>query len=339
MPGRLLASFALLAVLAARPAAAASPTSRPPAHLPRYDLDLTLDTPSTRPSSARRVTWTNRHQPAGRTLVFNFYPHYRVPRRRLPAARQDAGTAAAAAVARDRPRRPARRHRRGDSSLGEQPADSRSRIEYDDDNPTALRDRTARSRSRRASRSTVELDVRRSSCRTSRAGGATGRASRTSRTRCRSLAYYDDAGWQPMPFVPWHQPFFNEAGVFTRAITLPDDEMLACSGRGRSPRPTCGDGWKKVDDRAVRRPRLRGPVQRRATRSSAATTQLPDGRDGRAPVPRVPRARVLRQRDPADRRRGDPGLLAVVRPVPVRRSSPSPSRTSAGTATSAPAWS
>src|SRR5690606_5084091 len=28
------------------------------------------------------------------------------------------------------------------------------------------------------------------------------------------LAYYDDSGWHPTPFVPWHQPFFNEAGLF-----------------------------------------------------------------------------------------------------------------------------
>src|SRR6185312_2320559 len=25
------------------------------------------------------------------------------------------------------------------------------------------------------------------------------------------LAFYDDSGWQPTPYVVWHQPFFNEA--------------------------------------------------------------------------------------------------------------------------------
>src|SRR5437762_3006396 len=35
------------------------------------------------------------------------------------------------------------------------------------------------------------------------------------------LAFYDDHGWQPTPFIPWHQPFFNEAGNYTARVTLP----------------------------------------------------------------------------------------------------------------------
>ena len=44
------------------------------------------------------------------------------------------------------------------------------------------------------------------------------------------LAFYDEQGWQPTPFIPWHQPFFNEAGVYTARIDLPADQKLACSG-------------------------------------------------------------------------------------------------------------
>jgi hypothetical protein len=33
------------------------------------------------------------------------------------------------------------------------------------------------------------------------------------------LAVYDESGWQPTPFIPWHQPFFNEAGGF-HVLTL-----------------------------------------------------------------------------------------------------------------------
>jgi len=44
------------------------------------------------------------------------------------------------------------------------------------------------------------------------------------------LAFYDEQGWQPTPFIPWHQPFFNEAGVYTAHIDLPLDQKLACSG-------------------------------------------------------------------------------------------------------------
>ena len=45
------------------------------------------------------------------------------------------------------------------------------------------------------------------------------------------LAFYDDdKGWQPTPFVPWHQPWFNEAGVYTAHVTLPCDQKVACTG-------------------------------------------------------------------------------------------------------------
>src|SRR6185436_17606814 len=40
-------------------------------------------------------------------------------------------------------------------------------------------------------------------------------------------AYYDDDGWQPQPFVPWHQPFFHESGHYTATITLPKNHVLA----------------------------------------------------------------------------------------------------------------
>src|SRR5206468_3690042 len=34
--------------------------------------------------------------------------------------------------------------------------------------------------------------------------------------------------WHALPFIPWHQPFYNEAGLYTVHLTLPDDQMLAC---------------------------------------------------------------------------------------------------------------
>jgi hypothetical protein len=36
--------------------------------------------------------------------------------------------------------------------------------------------------------------------------------------------------WQPTPFVPWHQPFFNEAAWYRVRLTLPADQKVACSG-------------------------------------------------------------------------------------------------------------
>src|SRR5688500_8479232 len=78
MPGRLLVTLALLAVLAARPAFAAGPVPVPE-QLPRYDLALTLDVAGHTARFRQAVTWTNRHDRPAESLVFNFYPHYRIP--------------------------------------------------------------------------------------------------------------------------------------------------------------------------------------------------------------------------------------------------------------------
>jgi hypothetical protein len=45
------------------------------------------------------------------------------------------------------------------------------------------------------------------------------------------VAIFDaEKGWMPTPFIPWHQPWFNEAGVYTAAVRLPKDEQVACTG-------------------------------------------------------------------------------------------------------------
>ncbi len=47
------------------------------------------------------------------------------------------------------------------------------------------------------------------------------------------LAYYDEKGWQPAPFVAWHQPFFNEAGVYDVHLRLAADQKVGTSGSVR----------------------------------------------------------------------------------------------------------
>ncbi|MFO0851239.1 MAG: M1 family aminopeptidase [Gemmataceae bacterium] len=59
------------------------------------------------------------------------------------------------------------------------------------------------------------------------------------------VAFYDDRGWHDVPFVPWHQPFWNEAGVYTATITLPTDEKLACSAPVKDT-ADLGDGRVRV---------------------------------------------------------------------------------------------
>ena len=52
--------------------------------------------------------------------------------------------------------------------------------------------------------------------------------------------------WQPTPFVPWHQPFYNEAGVYHVRATLPCDQKVATSGSVVA-RKDLGDGRQQVD--------------------------------------------------------------------------------------------
>ncbi|HMP61280.1 MAG TPA: M1 family aminopeptidase, partial [Gemmatales bacterium] len=60
------------------------------------------------------------------------------------------------------------------------------------------------------------------------------------------LAYYDDDGWQPTPFIAWHQPFFNEAGVYTARLICPEPLKVACTGTIVR-QVDLGDGRKRVE--------------------------------------------------------------------------------------------
>jgi hypothetical protein len=61
-----------------------------------------------------------------------------------------------------------------------------------------------------------------------------------------TLAVVDDAGWHALPFIPWHQPFYNEAGLYTAHIVVPCDQKLACPTpvTSETRRP---DGWTEYD--------------------------------------------------------------------------------------------
>jgi hypothetical protein len=45
------------------------------------------------------------------------------------------------------------------------------------------------------------------------------------------LAHHDDRGWERTPFVPWHQPWHQEAGHYRVRFDLPEKENVASSGR------------------------------------------------------------------------------------------------------------
>jgi Peptidase family M1 domain/Omp85 superfamily domain len=57
-----------------------------------------------------------------------------------------------------------------------------------------------------------------------------------------TLAVVDNDGWHALPFIPWHQPFYNEAGVYSAKVTLPCDKKLAVPCAIKSESRT-NDGW------------------------------------------------------------------------------------------------
>jgi hypothetical protein len=52
--------------------------------------------------------------------------------------------------------------------------------------------------------------------------------------------------WQPTPFLPWHQPFFNESAHYRVRATLPADQQIACTGSIAASR-RLDDGRQQVD--------------------------------------------------------------------------------------------
>jgi hypothetical protein len=56
--------------------------------------------------------------------------------------------------------------------------------------------------------------------------------------------------WQPTPFIPWHQPFFNEAGIYHVSITLPCDQEFATTGHVVST-ATLPDGRRRLEIQAI----------------------------------------------------------------------------------------
>jgi hypothetical protein len=210
----------------------------PPADLPRYDLAITLDTNTHTVQVRERVTWTNGHQRAAQELVFNVYPHFQIAKGDIPLLaktvellRQDPAAAMDTAG------------HAGDVTAVT--CQGQPLATYYQTKPDTALVATLPKPVGPGESVTVEVEY---SMTLSNKQGRWGHWDGVTFLNewLPTLAYYDDAGWQPTPFIPWHQPFFNEAGVYTARITVPAGEKVAVSGPVRSvtPRP---DGWVDVE--------------------------------------------------------------------------------------------
>jgi Peptidase family M1 domain len=234
----------------ARAADPGPPPEHLPAWLPRYDLDVRLDVQGHTVRVRECVTWINRHRQPSRELVFNAYTHYQIPdgdvalfAKTLELLRQAPSEGLSFGAAPLEVQRVVLQHARLDGATEAAPGRELP-FHFREDNQTALVVELP-GFVRQGEEVTVLLEFTVTlPPRQGRWGqwqGVTFLA-----TWLPVLAFYDDAGWQPTPFLPWHQPFFNEAGVYHARVTLPCDQRVACTGSILS-EADLGDGWKQVE--------------------------------------------------------------------------------------------
>ncbi|HEY2909903.1 MAG TPA: hypothetical protein VGI99_06635, partial [Gemmataceae bacterium] len=211
------------------PARLAAAESNPDARRPNYDLQVSFDQANHRIHVRETVTWTNPTRRPLDQLVFNFYPHYRVPTgdylrlskmlelmRMQPTQAIDRGGRHGVIGG-------ARLLASGKEPL---PRPEPLQYEFDEESPTTLRFPLPKP-IQPGETATVEIGF----ClhlpnKQGRWGYWKGVTFATNAIPL--LAFCDDSGWRPAPFVPWGQPWFNEAGIFRATFDLPADEVLAC---------------------------------------------------------------------------------------------------------------
>ena len=146
------------------------------------------------------------------------------------------------------------------------------------------------------------------------------------------LAHHDDRGWERTPFVPWHQPWHQEAGHYTVVADLPAGQVVASSGRITRRQDGPG-GWQRL---TIEASPARDFALVCSDRFQTWERQV-GSTDG--PGSRLPRACRQRPASPRLCLRGHPALRDSGSGPTSTPSSRSPPRSSAGTATSARGWS
>ena len=267
---RIAIGFVILLAFAPFSDAAEQPN---PPKLPRYDLDITFDNITHTVTIRERVTWTNSTRNAIDQLAFNFYPHFQVPASdALLFAKTFELLRLQPSLGFDR------RGKAGEvkSATLIQPNGPPVPLKwsYEEKNTTALRFALP-APLQPGQTLTVELlcEVKLPN-KQGRWGYYEGVSYLTNGLPL--LAICDDTGWRPMPFVPWAQPWFNEASVFNATITVQESEKVACSAVIKS-ETKFADGQKRVEcepfvgrDFAV--------LSSARYKEFTGNTKLPDGR-------------------------------------------------------------
>ncbi len=207
-----------------------------PSWLPRYDLAIQLDVDQQVAQVHQRVTWTNRHAQPAQELVFNAHAHYHLPdddvgflAKMLEILRM-APSETLQLTPSEHPGFYAPACQVETVTLAQEKLDFYYRDEQGNpcDHGTTLVVPLP-SPVGQGEAVTVEIAF------TMRLPPKQGRWGQWKGVTFLAQwlpvpAYYDEQGWQPTPFIPWHQPFFNEAGVYDVQVTLPCEQKLASTG-------------------------------------------------------------------------------------------------------------
>jgi hypothetical protein len=233
MSGKCCALWAVAALLVS---AGSVRAQVPPPDLPRYDLQVHFDTAKKVVRVQERVTWINRHQRPADELVFTINPLFQLATKDIPLL------AKTVELLRQTP----------SDALAGGPAGKLERVRHNDqdlafvqrtDIPTAVSIPLSKPINKGES-ITVELEY------VIELPNKQGRWGHWNdvcylANWLPQLAVYDEAGWRPVPFIPWHQPFFHEAGVFTAKIVIPKDQVLSAPAMVAHEADR-GDGWKEI---------------------------------------------------------------------------------------------
>lgn len=223
-----LVTVALL--IAAMPATAADP--KPPDWLPRYDFAIDLDVHCEKAEVVQQATWTNRSDKPVSELIFNVHSHFTPPQTRekvllfarlLEIFRLPFREAVYYTTAFNLNKVELLRKVGNDWKADE------LKYQWNKDLETALMVGLPEPVPPGGS-VTVSLSY------TMKLPQKQGRWGQWKGVTFLSnwhpvLAFHDpEKGWLPTPFVPWHQPWFNDAGVYNAKVRLPKNEQVASTG-------------------------------------------------------------------------------------------------------------
>lgn len=220
----------LLTILAAGGRIEPARAAEAPPWLPRYDVAVNLDVAGHTVRVREHVTWVNRHQRPTNELVFNVHSAYRPPQHGIDFIHL--------AKMEEAMRIPGREGIYPENTVdvkkvsllwrkGAQVEHMDLVFSFRDDLPTAMVVQLPEEVKTGESIAVAIDFVFHLPQRQGRWGQWKGVTMLSNWLPV--LAYYDEKGWGPTPFIPWHQPFFNEAGVYNVQLRVAKDQKVGTS--------------------------------------------------------------------------------------------------------------